>query len=335
MDLSSAGTDTDFAANNQDWSEIQTALDTRYQATQNMATCLQTLYHWQCDTGFISPEIKAYLNETHTIPIPQGHIKIQLNPSRQNRGISPIPNPSPRHLIPYRGGVPCFCCLDNIRIQWPTERGWQLPNLPLIALPNPSPIFPTHFTLVTPDHIPQVMRGSWCAQLAETLPGFWVIQNGPNAGATNPWHLHLQVFEAVLPIETMPIIQESDQVYSTAIPFVFKLIGPATPHFYTWLDRIIEHFHAANPHHRMNILVKSIDKMIHVVIALRHTDHKTTLYTTGQPGYAEIGGFITPATHDRFSNWCTRGAALYDQLMSDISPPEESITIFRHLAFGN
>ena len=95
---------------------------------------------------------------------------------------------------------PCFLCAANLP---PEEHGVELSS-EFIGYCNPYPILERHLTIVHRDHIPQAIGGRLraMADIARSLPGFFLIYNGPECGASAPDHLHFQACSrAIFPIE--------------------------------------------------------------------------------------------------------------------------------------
>lgn len=85
---------------------------------------------------------------------------------------------------------PCFLCGDNR----PPEQ-MELPTLGrYVALVNPFPILPRHFTIAARDHVPQRIAAAYIdlLRMAERAPGLFYFYNGPRCGASAPDHLHFQ-----------------------------------------------------------------------------------------------------------------------------------------------
>ena len=94
---------------------------------------------------------------------------------------------------------PCFLCAGNLD---PRERGLPFGD-ELNVYGNPFPVVERHLTIVHREHRPQRIEG-WIGamlDLAAALPGFFVLYNGPECGASAPDHLHFQAGSAAgLPI---------------------------------------------------------------------------------------------------------------------------------------
>jgi hypothetical protein len=85
---------------------------------------------------------------------------------------------------------PCFLCANNLPAQ---QKGIPLdPEFTLFC--NPFPILERHLTIIHNDHRPQRLAGHLNAilEFASVLPGFFMIYNGPECGASAPDHLHFQ-----------------------------------------------------------------------------------------------------------------------------------------------
>jgi hypothetical protein len=94
----------------------------------------------------------------------------------------------------------CFLCPKNLP---PEEQGIPF-DAEFTIYCNPFPILDRHLTIVHTDHRPQRIAGSIDAmlRLAQALPDFFVIYNGPQCGASAPDHLHFQACSRrMFPIE--------------------------------------------------------------------------------------------------------------------------------------
>ncbi|MGE4170655.1 MAG: DUF4922 domain-containing protein [Candidatus Margulisiibacteriota bacterium] len=293
-----------------------------------LEAALLALHDQQVEAGVVA---QGLLEEIATF-IPLGrddthHFLIQWNPTRKNRGVSPLPHPNPPHTIPFRGGMACFCCLPVIEHQWPKERGFsqKFGDQDLIFLPNIAPIFTQHFTVISPDHRPQDMDIALITDVAQALPGWWVIQNGPDAGATNPWHFHLQVFQGQLPLTrytSTPFRTQDDWVMSQVDhPAGVVLAKASAPGISVKaLVDFQNDFLAQKDSRRLNLLARALPTGIEVYFVLRDTTFKTDFYKTGQPGYAEVGGIISVIDEEGLARWKTEGYARYEAMMQAINP---------------
>lgn len=311
-----------------DWQPLQNQLDDQYNTSQDLPQVLQTLYDQQIESGFLSSKLLRQVNSLTPCQYGNGlYFQLQFNPKRLTRGVPKVPNPKPKHIIPFKGGIPCFCCLDNICKQWPLERGFfmNLNHEPFVFLPNIAPNFPSHFTVAALAHRVQQMDIDGLLTIAEKLPGYWVVLNGPDAGATNPWHFHYQCFKAHLPIEEVPVSPIQPGISRCQFPasaYRFDFNGPIQD-LIKPVQNLTHHYLSSGPHHRLNFLVKhEPNQKTTLFMILRQTQHTATLYKSGQPGYAEIAGLIALVTQSSYDHWQRNGEKLYTQLLTEICVPE-------------
>src|SRR5688572_6709596 len=107
---------------------------------------------------------------------------------------------------------PCFLCANNM----PREQVGVKFDENYTIYCNPYPIVRNHLTIVHREHRPQRFSGQLEAlmDLAQSLPGYFVIYNGPECGASAPDHLHFQAGSRDLfPIET-----DAKEISGTLIP---------------------------------------------------------------------------------------------------------------------
>jgi hypothetical protein len=117
-----------------------------------------------------------------------------------------------RH-IPHRAGStmaavdhesvaqrPCFLCSGNLP---PEEEGVQF-NEHFTIYCNPFPIVNHHLTIAHKEHCIQRIANQYgnMLDLTAALPGYFVIYNGPECGASAPDHMHFQAgSRGLFPIE--------------------------------------------------------------------------------------------------------------------------------------
>jgi Domain of unknown function (DUF4922) len=95
---------------------------------------------------------------------------------------------------------PCFLCPEGL---FPEQEELQFGRDFKIYC-NPFPIVAHHATITHREHRPQRIAGQLGSmlELATALPGYFVIYNGPECGASAPDHLHFQAgLRESLPIE--------------------------------------------------------------------------------------------------------------------------------------
>lgn len=129
-----------------------------------------------------------------------------------------------RH-IPHRAGStmaavdresiakrPCFLCADNLPAE---EEGVRFDEEFTIYC-NPFPIVDRHLTIAHGEHGPQHIANRFGSMLdlAAALPGYFVIYNGPECGASAPDHMHFQAGWR----ELLPIAKETAGLTGVAVP---------------------------------------------------------------------------------------------------------------------
>ena len=95
---------------------------------------------------------------------------------------------------------PCFLCAGNLD---PEQKGIAFDSDYTIYF-NPFPIVDRHLTIIHREHRPQHIAAELPSMLglAAALPGYFVIYNGPECGASAPDHMHFQAgSRALFPIE--------------------------------------------------------------------------------------------------------------------------------------
>lgn len=109
------------------------------------------------------------------------------------------------------GKRPCFLCAKNL----PKEEEGLPFREDFVIYCNPFPIVAKHLTIAHRDHVVQRIEGRFgvMLDLAAALPGYFVIYNGPECGASAPDHMH---FQAGLRND-VPIIKDSALFGSTVV----------------------------------------------------------------------------------------------------------------------
>jgi hypothetical protein len=107
---------------------------------------------------------------------------------------------------------PCFLCAGNLD---PEERGIPF-NPDYMIYFNPFPIVDRHLTIVHREHTVQRIVGQVGAMLdlAAALPGYFVIYNGPECGASAPDHMHFQAGSRDL----FPIGKDTAELQGISVP---------------------------------------------------------------------------------------------------------------------
>ena len=94
---------------------------------------------------------------------------------------------------------PCFLCAGNLP---PEEEGLPFGEFTIYC--NPFPIVDHHLTIAHREHRPQRIESQFgnMLDLAAALPGYFLIYNGAECGASAPDHMHFQAgSRKLLPIE--------------------------------------------------------------------------------------------------------------------------------------
>lgn len=193
-------------------------------------------------------------------------------------------DPSGRH---------CFLCPGNIRVCHPSEelvpleaggrRWWAGANFAWLS--------PHHFTVMADDHVDQAFDATVLAAMSDlhrqTEGEFRVLFNPPDAGATIPWHLHLQVTTARFPIEDLA--PGGEDAYPTTVwRFPAGSEQSAGQRVGEWLD--------SAGGHRANVLVAGSGEVF-VVPRESARSHASRKGLMG--GYEVSGDFVYSDTSHR------------------------------------
>jgi hypothetical protein len=107
---------------------------------------------------------------------------------------------------------PCFLCGGNLPRE---EEGVQF-GADFTIYCNPFPIVDHHLTIAHREHRPQRISNQFgnMLDLAAALPGYFVIYNGPECGASAPDHMHFQAGSRAL----FPIAKDTAGLTSVTVP---------------------------------------------------------------------------------------------------------------------
>jgi hypothetical protein len=116
----------------------------------------------------------------------------------------------------------CFLCAENL----PAEEEGVRFNDDFTIYCNPFPIVDRHLTIAHREHRAQQIDGQIATMLdlARALPGYFIIYNGPECGASAPDHMHFQAGSRTL----FPIERETAAIRGIIVPnyrrnvFVFR-----------------------------------------------------------------------------------------------------------------
>lgn len=111
------------------------------------------------------------------------NIKVQFNPARAVSSLAKVD----AKTIEKR---PCFLCAANR----PAEQEGIDFKGKYDILVNPFPICDKHLTIALKEHLPQEIKPYFedMLELAEAMPDFLMLYNGPQSGASAPDHFHFQ-----------------------------------------------------------------------------------------------------------------------------------------------
>ncbi|MCB0339689.1 MAG: DUF4922 domain-containing protein [Bdellovibrionales bacterium] len=238
-------------------------------------------------------------------------VTVQYNPLRSKSVMAKVDPAS----IQKRA---CFLCVENLPEH---QYGVSLPYN-YIALCNPMPIFPKHFTISHADHIVQDIRGQVEAFLSAGLlfeNQFYVFFNGASAGASAPDHMHFQaapqgllpIFDNAMNLDKLPFIGRILTVDMRYLPFFGKryvlLSSTSREDLTSLLERLI---YLLDIHHScgkdmLNLIAQVRDGKWQVLFIPRDK-HRPDCYFEEEPnslmispGCVELGGvFVTSREQD-------------------------------------
>ena len=133
---------------------------------------------------------------------------------------------------------PCFLCAGNL----PSEEEGLPFNDAFTIYCNPFPIVDRHLTIAHKEHGSQRIANQFGAMLdlAAGLPGYFVIYNGPECGASAPDHMHFQAGSRAL----FPIEKETAELTGVTVPNytrnVFVFCGSVRSALIDRMNRAIE-----------------------------------------------------------------------------------------------
>jgi Domain of unknown function (DUF4922) len=133
---------------------------------------------------------------------------------------------------------PCFLCSANLP---PQEEGLQF-DQDFTIYCNPFPIVDRHLTIVHREHSLQRIANQFgnMLDLAAALPGYFVIYNGAECGASAPDHMHFQAGAR----ELFPIEQDTAGLTGVTVPNygrnVLMFRGPDRSALIDRMDRAID-----------------------------------------------------------------------------------------------
>ena len=216
---------------------------------------------------------------------------------------------------------PCFLCRENLP---PEEQGVPLDSQ-FTAYCNPFPILNRHLTIVHNDHRPQAIAGQVepMLRLAESLPGYFLIYNGPECGASAPDHLHFQACSR----DIFPIEKDAENLRGPSIPDYGRRVFVLRDQDFHMLSERLENLISM----LVEVTGKKPEPLINIAVfhdAARWTafvfpraKHRPRVYETGELT-------VSPATIDLSGVFVVPKAADFDRIRGeDIEAIFEEVTL--------
>jgi hypothetical protein len=267
----------------------------KFGTTESAAATLKALMRCQINSWPQLAEGGQSLRDVkrRVLKLDGDEVRVELNPKRVK---STAANLTPEALAKR----PCFLCPQNL----PAGQAGVLVNLNYIALCNPIPIFPEHFTISHLEHRPQhsQMLRDMLRMAALLGSEFTVFYNGSKAGASAPDHLHFQA----CPRGSLPAMEKLEALPPAGLgmfPLAFAgnsyaaLVAAEEERALDSVERLIKAHAAERPAGRelMNIACTHTARGWEIIVALR-TQHRPAIY------FAEgsSGMLISPAAVEMF-----------------------------------
>ena len=268
---------------------------------ESLARRLIDTWEDQIGSGFILGDPHAPV-ETRFVPDPESGVTFRLrwlphrelrtdtgaleslgilNPDRDEAALLRDPrDPSGRH---------CFLCPSNVLICHPLEellpiraggRNW-------LAGANFAWLAQNHFTVMTDEHVDQLFDRSVVEAMLDlqdqTAGEFRIVFNGSRAGATIPWHLHMQITTDSFPVE------EITPGCISGYPMPLRVFD-GSPSIAMDVADYVASWEERDPHHhRVNLLVSLREGNPIVYTFLRDT-RVTVARNKGVMGGWEVAG---------------------------------------------
>jgi uncharacterized protein DUF4922 len=198
---------------------------------------------------------------------------------------------------------PCFLCRENLPQE---EDGLQFDDDFAIYC-NPFPIVDRHLTIAHKAHGPQRIENHFgnMLDIAAALPGYFVIYNGPECGASAPDHMHFQAGSRGL----FPIQKDTAGLAGIVVPNyarnVFLFRGRNRSALIERMDRAIELLtettgKRAEPLVNIAVFHESAEWVAYL---FPRAKHRPEVYHTGEltvsPASIDMCGiFVVPLAHD-------------------------------------
>ncbi|MCL1974080.1 MAG: DUF4922 domain-containing protein [Bacteroidetes bacterium] len=192
---------------------------------------------------------------------------------------------------------PCFLCRHHLPLEQEVLPYRAGSGNEYMILSNPYPIFPLHLTIPDRRHTKQLMWGRMddMLELADQLPDFVLLYNGPKCGASAPDHFHFQAGnKGFLPIQTSVEGGASLDNY------------PVKTYLFEWEKSLPSTFSfVLDPEPMINLLCWKTGSKYYTVVFPRKCHRPAQFFATGaanillSPATIDLGGvLITPLEKD-------------------------------------
>ncbi len=214
---------------------------------------------------------------------------------------------------------PCFLCAENLPAE---EEGLQFDEDFTIYC-NPFPIVDHHLTIAHREHGSQRIAGQFgnMLDIASALPGYFVVYNGPECGASAPDHMHFQAGSR----ELFPIEKDAARLTGVTVPNyarnVFVLRGRDRSALIDRMDRAIDRLAETTgkrPEPLVNIAVFH-DRGGWVAYLFPRGKHRPAVFYTGEmtvsPASIDLCGiFVVPIMEHFEKITCDAIAAIFREV---------------------
>ena len=198
---------------------------------------------------------------------------------------------------------PCFLCAGNLPLE---EEGLQF-NRDFTIYCNPFPIVDRHLTIAHREHGSQRIAHQFgnMLDIADALPGYFVVYNGPECGASAPDHMHFQAGSRGL----FPIEKDTAGLPGVTVPKygrnVFLFRGRDRSALIERVDRALDllaETTGKRPEPMVNIAVFH-EREEWVTYLFPRGKHRPEVFHTGEltvsPASIDLCGiFVVPLPHD-------------------------------------
>jgi hypothetical protein len=198
---------------------------------------------------------------------------------------------------------PCFLCAENL----PAEQEGARFDSDFTIYCNPFPIVARHLTIVHREHHAQHIANQFgtMLDLAAALPGYFVLYNGPECGASAPDHMHFQAGSR----ELFPIEKDTAALTGVTVPNyqrnAFLLRGRDRSALIHRIDRAIDLLTEATgkrPEPLVNVVVLH-ERGEWVTYLFPREKHRPQVFYTGEltvsPASIDLCGiFVVPLAQD-------------------------------------